>query len=130
MRWQQPNCAPPASQRPRPSGREVSLGAHARPADRKGEQTTATAIEAYLEAPGLAPFVAPIIGRAFAGPWRIKPNPEPVLAAGHALVGQAGLLRDRRRLPLRHRGAREEGITVIGYTNGDWKLAGSDPPTS
>jgi hypothetical protein len=36
---------------------------------------SAAAIEAYLTAHGLTTYVSPIIGRAYAGPYRMKPDP-------------------------------------------------------
>jgi HAD superfamily hydrolase (TIGR01509 family) len=46
---------------------------------------SAVAIEAYLTAYDLAANVTPIIGRAYADPKRMKPDPTPVLDAALAL---------------------------------------------
>ncbi|MFC7530493.1 HAD family hydrolase [Actinoplanes sp. GCM10030250] len=109
---------------PTPFGREVILGAHARRVPvAVVSNNSAAAIEAYLTAHGLASYVNPIIGRAFADPRRMKPNPEPVLAAVHALraapehctlVGDS--LSDIEA-------AHAAGVAVIGYANRDWKVA-------
>lgn len=42
---------------------------------------SAGAVTAYLEEHRLAGYVSPVIGRAYADPTRMKPNPEPILQA-------------------------------------------------
>ncbi|MGI5211935.1 HAD family hydrolase [Plantactinospora sp. CA-290183] len=83
---------------------------------------SAGAVNAYLTAHRLSGHVAPVIGRAYAEPDRMKPNPEPILRAVHALgsappncvlVGDS--LSDIE-------GARLAGVRVIGYANRPWKV--------
>ncbi|MEO3744930.1 HAD family hydrolase [Plantactinospora sp. B5E13] len=82
---------------------------------------SAGAVGAYLAAHRLAGHVSPIIGRAYAEPGRMKPNPEPILRAVHALnaeprtcvlVGDS--LSDIE-------GAQAAGVLVVGYANRPWK---------
>ncbi|WP_411267264.1 HAD family hydrolase [Actinoplanes sp. KI2] len=75
---------------PTPFGREVILGAVARGVPVAiVSNNSAAAVEAYLTAHDLAAYVAPIIGRTYGDPGRVKPNPAPVLAAVRALGAEA-----------------------------------------
>ncbi|MFY1688030.1 HAD family hydrolase [Plantactinospora sp. WMMB782] len=108
---------------PTPFGREVILGAHARGVPvAVVSNNSAAAIEAYLTAHDLAPYVTPIIGRAYADPRRMKPNPGPVLNAVHAL----GVVPARCTLVGDSlsdiEAARAAGVAVIGYANRAWKV--------
>jgi beta-phosphoglucomutase-like phosphatase (HAD superfamily) len=74
-------------------------------------------VAAYLAAHRLAGYVSPVVGRAYAEPARMKPNPEPIMQAVRALgeppdrcvlVGDS--LSDIS-------GAQAAGVHVIGYAN-------------
>lgn len=71
---------------PTPYGREVIVAAW-----QAGMQVAAVsnnsagAVTAYLAAHRLAEYVSPVVGRAYADPDRMKPNPEPILQAVRAL---------------------------------------------
>jgi beta-phosphoglucomutase-like phosphatase (HAD superfamily) len=80
------------------------------------------AIRAYLEAHGLASYLAPIIGRPHAEPSRMKPDPGPVIAAAHALNAKPSdctLIGDSLT---DIEAARAAGVNVIGYANRPWKV--------
>lgn len=78
---------------------------------------SAGAVRAYLAGHRLAEYVSPVVGRAYAEPGRMKPNPDPILQA----------VRSLGELPARCvligdslsdiEGARAAGVTVIGYAN-------------
>lgn len=74
------------SAEPAPYGREVLVAAR-----QAGlpvavvSNNSAGAVSAYLAAHRLTAFVSPVIGRAYADPARMKPNPEPILQAVSAL---------------------------------------------
>ena len=78
---------------------------------------SAGAVTAYLSAHRLASYVSAVVGRAYAEPGRIKPNPEPILQAVHAL----GLSPDRTVLVGDSlsdiEGSRAAGVRTIGYAN-------------
>ncbi|MFI7427320.1 HAD family hydrolase [Micromonospora sp. NPDC049836] len=117
---------------PTPYGREVVVAAR-----QAGlpvavvSNNSAGAVSAYLAAHRLAVHVSPIVGRAYAAPERMKPNPEPIRQAAHAvgepparcvLIGDS--LSDID-------GARAAGTLVIGYANrpakvGKFQEAGAD----
>ncbi|GAA2218135.1 hypothetical protein GCM10010429_49760 [Micromonospora olivasterospora] len=78
---------------------------------------SAGAVSAYLTAHRIAAYVSPVVGRAYADPVQMKPNPEPILQAVRAvgepptrclLVGDS--LSDID-------GARAAGVRVVGYAN-------------
>ncbi|MGA5312294.1 HAD family hydrolase [Micromonospora taraxaci] len=78
---------------------------------------SAGAVTDYLARRRLAGYVSPVVGRAYAEPTRMKPNPEPILQAVRTvakppdrclLVGDS--LSDIE-------GARAAGVRVIGYAN-------------
>lgn len=106
------------SAEPTPCGREVIVGARqARMPVAVVSNNSAGAVCAYLAAHRLAAHVSPVVGRAYADPERMKPNPEPILQAVRAvgepasrcvLVGDS--LSDIE-------GARAAGVRVIGYAN-------------
>ncbi|NBE82166.1 HAD family hydrolase [Micromonospora rubida] len=117
---------------PTPYGREVIVAA------RQAEMPVAVvsnnsagAVSAYLTAHRLAAYVSLVVGRAYALPDRMKPNPEPILQAMRTvgeppsrcvLVGDS--LSDID-------GARAAGAKVIGYANrpakvGMFQAAGAD----
>ncbi|MFI6820714.1 HAD family hydrolase [Micromonospora sp. NPDC050187] len=108
---------------PTPYGREVIVAAR-----QAGfpvavvSNNSAGAVSAYLAAHRLAVHVSPIVGRAYAAPERMKPNPEPIRQAAHAvgepparcvLIGDS--LSDID-------GARAAGARVIGYANRPVKI--------
>ncbi|MDG4835234.1 HAD family phosphatase [Micromonospora sp. WMMD967] len=83
---------------------------------------SASAVTAYLVAHRLAAYVSPVVGRAYADPAQMKPDPAPILQAVHALsmspsrcvlVGDS--LSDIE-------GAHAAGVRVIGYANRAWKV--------
>ncbi|WP_097325258.1 HAD family hydrolase [Paractinoplanes atraurantiacus] len=78
---------------------------------------SAGAVTAYLARHRLAAYVSPVIGRAYADPMRMKPNPEPILRATQllgisparsVLVGDS--LSDIE-------GSRAAGVRSVGYAN-------------
>ncbi|OWV06302.1 haloacid dehalogenase [Micromonospora wenchangensis] len=71
---------------PTPYGREVIVAARqaGMPAAAVSNNS-ADAVTAYLAAHRLAEHVSPVIGRAYADPARMKPNPEPILQAARTL---------------------------------------------
>ncbi|MEU5907920.1 HAD family phosphatase [Micromonospora sp. NPDC047467] len=121
---------------PTPYGREVIVAAK-----QVGmpvavvSNNSAGAVSAYLAAHRLAGYVSPVVGRAYADPDRMKPNPEPILQAVRALgkpsprcllVGDS--LSDIE-------GAQAAGVAVIGYANRPakvdaFRLAGADAVVS
>ena len=108
---------------PTPYGREVIVAAQqAGMPVAVVSNNSAGAVTAYLAAHRLAVYVSPVVGRAYADPDRMKPNPEPILQAADA-VGE---------LPIRCvligdslsdiDGARAAGVRVIGYANRPTKV--------
>ncbi|MEU4774027.1 HAD family phosphatase [Micromonospora sp. NPDC023644] len=75
------------------------------------------AVGAYLASHRLAGHVSPVVGRAYADPVQMKPNPEPILQAVRAL----GVSPDRCVLVGDSlsdlEGARAAGVWVVGYAN-------------
>lgn len=108
---------------PTPYGREVIVAAR-----QVGlpvavvSNNSADAVTAYLTAHRLAGHVSPVIGRAYAEPARMKPNPEPILQAVRALgevPGRCVLVGDSLS---DIEGAQAAGIRVIGYANRPQKV--------
>lgn len=107
-----------ATAAPTPYGREVIVAAR-----QAGlpvavvSNNSAGAVNAYLAAHRLIGHVAPVIGRAYADPSLMKPNPDPILRAVHAL----GTSPDRTVLvgdsTSDIEGGRAAGIRVIAYAN-------------
>lgn len=106
------------SAEPTPYGREVIVAAR-----QAGlpvavvSNNSAAAVTAYLSAHRLAEYVSPVVGRAYADPARMKPNPEPILQAARALG-----LPPRRCILVGDstsdiQGARAAGVRAIGYAN-------------
>ena len=101
-----------------PYAREVIVAAK-----RAGKPVTiisnnsAAAVIEYLAAKRLSGYITSIVGRAYADPARMKPNPEPVL---HAVFDLGA---DRRDCVLIGdsltdiEGAKAAGVPVIGYAN-------------
>ncbi|MFI7490790.1 HAD family hydrolase [Micromonospora echinaurantiaca] len=82
---------------------------------------SAQAVEAYLRAHRLHGHVALVIGRAYAEPSRMKPNPEPIFRAVNRLgvdPGSSVLVGDSLS---DIQGAKAAGVRVIGYANRDAK---------
>lgn len=78
---------------------------------------SAGAVRAYLEAHRLDRHVSPIVGRAYAEPARMKPNPAPILDAVRSLGTQPArcvLVGDSLT---DIEGSRAAGVRVIGYAN-------------
>ncbi|MBL6277215.1 HAD family phosphatase [Micromonospora fiedleri] len=103
---------------PTPYGREVIVAARqAGMPVAVVSNNSAGAVSAYLAAQRLAGHVSPVIGRAYADPDRMKPNPAPIVQAARAvgvpsircvLVGDS--LSDIE-------GARAAGVRMIAYAN-------------
>ena len=117
---------------PTPYGREVIVAArHAGMPVAAVSNNSAGAVAAYLAAHRLAGYVSPVIGRAYADPDRMKPNPEPILQAVHALgepPGRCVLIGDSLSDIEAARAAR---VRVIGHANrppkvGAFRAAGAD----
>lgn len=106
------------SAEPTPYGREVIVAARqAGMSVAVVSNNSAGAVNAYLTAHRLAGYISPVVGRAYADPACMKPNPEPILQAVYAvgeppsrcvLVGDSLTDID---------GARAAGVRVIGYAN-------------
>jgi HAD superfamily hydrolase (TIGR01509 family) len=92
---------------------------------------SAGAVTAYLVTHRLAGYVSPIIGRAYADPARMKPNPAPVLQAVQALgIQPARTVLVGDSLSDIEAG-RAAGVRTIGYANrpakaGPFRIAGAD----
>ncbi|MFF0723078.1 HAD family hydrolase [Micromonospora sp. NPDC003816] len=103
---------------PTPYGREVIVAAQqAGMPVAAVSNNSAGAVSAYLTANRLAAYVSPVVGRAYADPDRMKPNPEPILQAVRALGEAASrcvLIGDSLS---DIDGARAAGVRVIGYAN-------------
>lgn len=83
---------------------------------------SAAAVMEYLTAKRLAPYITSVIGRAYADPARMKPNPEPILHAVFDLGAEPSdcvLIGDSLGDIA---GARAAGVPVIGYANRDEKV--------
>ena len=108
---------------PTPFGREVILSARAQGVPvAVVSNNSAMAIEAYLIAHDLAAYVTPIIGRAYADPRRMKPDPGPVLDAVRILGAEPGscvLVGDSLS---DIEAAHAAGVAAIGYANRSWKV--------
>jgi HAD superfamily hydrolase (TIGR01509 family) len=103
---------------PTPYGREVIVAARQAGVPVAAvSNNSAGAVTAYLAAHRLAGHVSPVIGRAYAEPNRMKPNPEPILQAVRALgvpPGRCVLVGDSLS---DIEGARAAGVAVVGYAN-------------
>lgn len=83
---------------------------------------SAPAVNAYLAAHGLAPYVAPVVGRAYAEPAQMKPAPGPILEATRslsALPADCTLIGDSLT---DIEAARAAGVRVVGFANHPWKV--------
>lgn len=103
---------------PTPYGREVIVAAR-----QVGlpvavvSNNSAGAVMDYLAAQRLAGYVSPVIGRAYADPARMKPNPEPLLRAVQdlgQLPARCVLIGDSLSDIL---GAQATGMKMIAYAN-------------
>ncbi|MCG5464854.1 HAD family phosphatase [Micromonospora sp. MED01] len=103
---------------PTPYGREVIVAARqAGMPVAVVSNNSAGAVSAYLTARRLAAYVSPVVGRAYADPDRMKPNPEPILQAVRAIARPASrcvLVGDSLS---DIEAARAAGVRVIGYAN-------------
>lgn len=78
---------------------------------------SAAAVMEYLSAKRLSAYITSIVGRAYADPARMKPNPEPVL---HAVFDLGAEPRDCVLIGdslADIEGAKAAGVPVIGYAN-------------
>ncbi|MBL7260757.1 HAD family hydrolase [Paractinoplanes lichenicola] len=113
---------------PTPYAREVLEAARARGLPvAVVSNNSAPAIELYLARHSLTGHVDAIVGRPWAQPHRMKPDPGPVLAAVKAvrstpdrctLIGDS--LTDIEA-------ARAAGVAVVGYANRPWKISAFAP---
>ena len=103
---------------PTPYGREVIVAAR-----QAGlpvavvSNNSAGAVTAYLAAHRLTGHVSPVVGRAYAEPERMKPNPEPIMRAVRTLEvspGRSALIGDSVS---DIDGGKAAGVRVIGYAN-------------
>lgn len=109
---------------PTPFGREVILNAHSRGVPvAVVSNNSAIAIEAYLRAHDLAAYVMPIVGRVYADPRRMKPDPGPVLAAVRALGAEPSSCALVGDSPSDIEAAHAAGVAAIGYANKAWKIS-------
>lgn len=108
---------------PTPFGREVIVAAQqAGMPVAAVSNNSAGAVTAYLAAHRLAGYVSPVVGRAYADPDRMKPNPQPILQAVHALgerPARCVLIGDSLS---DIEGARAAGVAVVGYANRPAKI--------
>ncbi|MFC4146817.1 HAD family hydrolase [Micromonospora mangrovi] len=109
---------------PTPYGREVIVAAwQLGVAVAVVSNNSADAVTAYLKKHRLAAYISPIVGRPYAEPTRMKPNPEPVLNAVRALSaapGQCVLIGDSLS---DIEAGQAAGVQVIGYANRAAKVA-------
>ncbi|HEX2416980.1 MAG TPA: HAD family hydrolase, partial [Micromonosporaceae bacterium] len=75
------------------------------------------AIRAYLESHNLNRYIGPVIGRAYAQPDRMKPNPEPVLRAASILNVEPQTCVLIGDSPSDIHAARKAGARSIGFAN-------------
>ncbi|MER7891983.1 HAD family phosphatase [Micromonospora sp. NPDC094482] len=117
---------------PTPYGREVIVAAcQAGLPVAVVSNNSAGAVTDYLMTHRIAGYVRPVVGRAYADPARMKPNPEPILRAAHALgrpPNHCVLVGDSVSDIV---GARAAGVRVVGYANrppkaGEFAAAGAD----
>ncbi|MEH1128491.1 HAD family hydrolase [Micromonospora sp. CPCC 206061] len=83
---------------------------------------SAGAVMEYLTAKRLAPYITSVIGRAYADPALMKPNPEPILHAVFDLGAEPGecvLVGDSLADIT---GAQAAGVPIIGYANREEKV--------
>jgi beta-phosphoglucomutase-like phosphatase (HAD superfamily) len=83
---------------------------------------SAGAVMEYLTAKRLSQYITSVIGRAYADPARMKPNPEPILHAVFDLGAEPSdcvLIGDSLGDIA---GARAAGVPVIGYANREEKV--------
>jgi HAD superfamily hydrolase (TIGR01509 family) len=111
------------SSAPTPYAREVIVAARnaGKPVAVVSNNSTAAVME-YLTAKRLAPYITSVIGRAYADPARMKPNPEPILHAVFDLGAEPGdcvLIGDSLADIA---AARAAGVPVIGYANREAKI--------
>ncbi|MDG4772159.1 HAD hydrolase-like protein [Solwaraspora sp. WMMD792] len=103
---------------PTPYAREVIVTAHrAQRGIAIVSNNSAGAVNRYLIARRLAGYIHPVIGRPYAGPAGMKPNPAPVLAAIcelHAHPEDCVLIGDS---PTDIEAAQAVGVPTIGYAN-------------
>ncbi|MGC5050095.1 HAD family hydrolase [Micromonospora sp. DT48] len=125
-------CRAVQTAEPTPYGREVIVAARqAGMPVAAVSNNSAGAVTAYLAAHRLAEHVSPVVGRAYAEPGRMKPNPEPILQAVRSLgepPARCVLIGDSLS---DIEGARAAGVAVIGYANRPakvdaFRLAGAD----
>ncbi|RGC70868.1 Phosphoglycolate phosphatase [Micromonospora sp. MW-13] len=112
---------------PTPYGREVIVAAwQAGMPVAVASNNSAGAVSAYLTAHRLAAYVSPVVGRAYADPDRMKPNPEPILQAIRTfgeIPGRCVLVGDSLS---DIEGAQAAGVRVIGYANKPSKVEAFD----
>ncbi|KAB1925017.1 HAD family phosphatase [Micromonospora sp. ALFpr18c] len=103
---------------PTPYGREVIVAARqAGMPVAVVSNNSAGAVTAYLASHRLAMHVSPVVGRAYADPGRMKPNPAPIRQAARAVgesPGRCVLIGDSLA---DIDGARAAGTLVVGYAN-------------
>lgn len=76
---------------------------------------SATAIRSYLALHGLTPHVRVVVGRPFANPGLMKPNPRGVLDALHALETRPAIAMLVGDSPSDVEAACRAGVAVVGY---------------
>jgi HAD superfamily hydrolase (TIGR01509 family) len=108
---------------PTPYAREVIVAARkaGKPVAVVSNNSAACVIE-YLTAKRLAQYITSVVGRAYADPARMKPNPEPILHAVFDLGAESAdcvLIGDSLTDIA---GAQAAGVPVIGYANKPHKL--------
>ncbi|MEV6375797.1 HAD family hydrolase [Micromonospora musae] len=111
-------CLAADTAKPTPYAREVIVAARqAGMPVAVVSNNSAGAVNAYLTAHRLAAHVSHVVGRAYADPDRMKPNPEPILQAVRVLGKAPGccvLVGDSLS---DIEGARAAGVGAIGYAN-------------
>ncbi|MGY0236019.1 HAD family hydrolase [Longispora urticae] len=112
------------SAEPTPYGREVIVAARqaGRPVAVVSNNSEA-AVSAYLTAHRLARHFATVVGRAYADPSRMKPNPEPLLRAVAALRADPATCTLIGDTVTDVAAGISAGLPVVGYANMSRKVA-------
>ena len=104
--------------KPTPNAREVIVAAYqaGRPVAIVSNNSAA-AIKRYLDAHRLARYITAVIGRAYADPARMKPNPGPILHAVQAINAEPARCVLVGDSVSDIKGGRAAGVRTIGFAN-------------
>lgn len=108
---------------PTPYGREVIVAARqAGVLVAVVSNNSSGAVSAYLTAHRLTGHISPVIGRAYADPARMKPNPDPILKAVQSLGQSPSQCTLVGNSLSDIAGAEAAGMSVVGYANRPTKV--------